>query len=346
MAQSNLSVILAGDIGGTSARLACFELEGGRLRTNKGERYASRSYRGLGEIVRAFTGEQEGEISIAVFGIPGPVRSDEVITPNLPWVVRRAELAAELGIDAVWLLNDLEASAYGLAVLEPEDFAPINRGTRDPEGNLAVVSAGTGLGEAGAVWNGQRHEPFAGEGGHASFAPRNALEAELLLYLHERIGHVSWERVVSGPGLCEIYEFLRGSGRGAERSSVREKMRSGDPAAAISEEALAGRCALCVAALDLFVSLYAAEAGNFALKILATGGVYLGGGIAPRIVGKLRTPEFMDSFSDKGRMRDLLESIPVSVILNDGTGLLGAARFAALRAGLPDPGGRSEHARS
>jgi glucokinase len=339
-------VILAGDIGGTSARLAFFEVEAGRLRAEKVERYSSRSYRGLGEIVRAFTGAQRGEISIAAFGIPGPVRWGEVITPNLPWVVRRAELAAELGIEAVWLLNDLEANAYGLAALGPEDFATINAGTRDPEGNLAVVSAGTGLGEAGAVWNGQRHKPFAGEGGHASFAPRNALEAELLLYLHERIGHVSWERVVSGPGLCGIYEFLRDSGRGAEQASVREKMRSGDPAAVISGEALAGRCALCVAALDLFVSLYAAEAGDFALKILATGGVYLGGGIAPKIVGKLRTPEFMESFSDKGRMRDLLESIPVSVILNDGTALLGAARFAALHAGLPDPCARSARVQS
>jgi len=339
------SVILAGDIGGTSARLARFELEGGRLRTDKVERYASRNYRGLGEIVRAFMGTQKGEISIAAFGIPGPVRSGEAITPNLPWVVKRAELAAGLGIDAVWLLNDLEANAYGLPLLEPEDFAPINAGRADPQGNLAVVSAGTGLGEAGAVWNGRRHEPFAGEGGHASFAPRNELEAELLLHLHRRIGHVSWERVVSGPGLSRIYEFLRDSGRGTEQPAVREAMRSGDPASVISESALAGRCALCADALDLFVSLYAAEAGNFALKILATGGVYLGGGIAPKIVGKLRTPEFMDSFSDKGRMRDFLEDIPVSVILNDEAALLGAARFAALSAGLPDPGVRPARSR-
>jgi glucokinase len=333
-----LSVILAGDIGGTSARLACFELERGGLRTDKVERYASRDHRGLGEIVRAFMGAQEGRISVAAFGIPGPVRSGEVITPNLPWVVRQADLAAVLGIDAVWLLNDLEANAYGLPLLEPEDLAAINQGRRDPQGNLAVVSAGTGLGEAAAVWMGHGHRPFAGEGGHSSFAPRNALETELLLHLHERIGHVSWERVVSGPGLCGIYEFLRDSGRGVEQPSVREEMRSGDPAAVISGAALAGRCALCAATLDLFVSLYAAEAGDFALKILATGGVFLGGGIAPKIVGKLRTPEFMDSFSDKGRMRDLLESIPVSVILNEDTALLGAARFAALRGGLPDPG--------
>jgi len=338
-------VILAGDIGGTSARLARFELKGGRLHTDKVEKFASRNYRRLGEIVRAFLDMHKGEISLAAFGIPGPVRSGEVITPNLPWVVRQAELAAALGIDGVWLLNDLEANAYGLAMLGPEDLAPINAGHRDPQGNLAVVSAGTGLGEAGAVWNGHRHEPFAGEGGHSSFSPRNALEAELLLCLHERIGHVSWERVVSGPGLCTIYEFLRDSGRGAEQPVVREKMQGGDPAAVISSEALAGSDELCADALKLFVSLYAAEAGNFALKILATGGVFLGGGIAPKIVAKLRAPEFMDSFSDKGRMHDLLEAIPVSVILDEGTALLGAARFAALRAGLPDPGTPGPRAR-
>ncbi|MGB5079325.1 MAG: glucokinase [Burkholderiales bacterium] len=331
-------MILAGDIGGTSARLACFELERGRLRADRVERYASRDYRGLGEIVRAFMGAREGEISVAAFGIPGPVRSGEAVTPNLPWVVTQAELAAALGIDAVWLLNDLEANAYGLPLLGPEDLAAINEGRRDPHGNLAVVSAGTGLGEAAALWVGPGHRPFAGEGGHSSFAPRDALEAELLLHLHRRIGHVSWERVVSGPGLCAIYEFLRDSGRGVEPPSVREEMRSGDPAAVISGAALTGRCALCAAALDLFVSLYAAEAGNFALKVLATGGVYLGGGIAPKIVEKLRAPDFMRSFSGKGRMRDLLETIPVSVVLNEGTALLGAARFAALRAGLPDPG--------
>jgi len=334
-------MILAGDIGGTSARLARFEVEGGGLRTDKFEKYPSRNFRRLGEIVRAFMDTHKGEISVAAFGIPGPVRSGEVITPTLPWVVRQAELAAALGIDRVWLLNDLEANAYGLAMLGREDLAPINAGHRDPQGNLAVVSAGTGLGEAGVVWNGHRYEPFAGEGGHSSFAPRDALEAELLLHLHRRMGHVSWERVVSGPGLCGIYEFLRDSGRGAEQPSVREEMQTRDPAAAISAAALTGRCALCAAALDLFVSLYAAEAGNFALKILATGGVFLGGGIAPKIVDKLRAPEFMDSFSDKGRMRDLLGAIPVGVILNEGTALLGAARFAALRAGLSDPGARA-----
>lgn len=332
-------VILAGDIGGTSTRLACFELDAGGLRSGKVEKYASRDYAGLEEIVRLFTGAHRVPISHAAFGIPGPVRAGEAATPNLPWVVTQTGVARELGIDAAWLLNDLEANAYGISLLEPRDFAPINAGVVDPRGNVAVISAGTGLGEAGAVWDGARLLPFACEGGHADFAPRDELEAELLLHLRKRIGHVSWERVVSGPGLCSIYEFLRDTGRGVEQPWVRERMRGGDAAAAISEAALAGRCGLSARSLDLFVSIYAAEAGNFALKLLATGGVYLGGGIAPKIVEKLTAPEFMRSFSAKGRMRELLETVPVKVIMNDETALLGAARFGVLRAGLPDPGG-------
>lgn len=333
-----MSLILAGDIGGTSARLACFDVEEGRLRADKAERFASRDHSGLEEIVRLFIDAHHLPVSQAAFGIPGPVRAGEVITPNLPWVVSRAGVARELGIDAVWLLNDLEANAYGISVLEPRDFAEINAGIPDARGNIAVVSAGTGLGQAGAIWDGTRLHPFASEGGHADFAPRDELEAELLNHLRVRMGHVSWERVVSGPGLCHLYEFLRDTGRGAEQPWVRERMQGGDPAAVISEAGLSKDCELCARALDLFVSLYASEAGNFALKMLATGGVYLGGGIAPKIARKLQAPAFMRSFSAKGRMRELLESIPVRVILNEAAALLGAARFAALRAGLPDPG--------
>jgi len=332
-------VILAGDIGGTSARLALFELEGGRLRARGAEKYTSREHKGLADMVRAFVGARKEAIRVAAFGIPGPVRDGEVITPNLPWIVRRSELAAEIGIDAVSLLNDLEVNVWGLAMLGAERLAPINAGVAVATGNVAVVSAGTGLGEAGAVWCGHELRPFATEGGHADFAPRDGLQAELWHYLHKRIGHVSWERVVSGPGLHSIYEFLRDSGRGTELARVREELRDGDPAAVVSRAALEGRCELSSRALDLFVSLYAAEAGNFALKVLATGGVYLGGGIAPKILARLRGPAFMRSFSDKGRMQELLESIPVWVILNEETALLGAARYAALRAGFPDPAG-------
>jgi len=330
-------VILAGDIGGTTTRLAWFEASGGRLqRTFVGD-YPSRDYAGLEAIVSEFVDAHHHSLDHAAFGIAGPVRAGRVVTTNLPWTVEVDGLAAALCVGAVSLLNDVEANAYGIAVLHPGDFAVLNAGDVNPCGNVAVIAAGTGLGEAGAVWDGQRLLPFACEGGHADFAPRDPVEMELLEYLRQRFGHVSWERVVSGPGLCNIYGFLRDSGRGTELSWVRERMQEGDAAAAIAHAANAGQCELCSQALDRLVSLYAAEAGNLALKFMATGGVHLGGGIAPKILDVLRGPAFMRSFSAKGRMRALLEAMPVRVILNDDAALLGAARYAALKAGFADP---------
>ena len=331
-------MILAGDIGGTSARLAYFELAAGRLELVRMQKYANHEYRGLDEILRALVAEHGLPIEHAAFGIAGPVHHGHVTTPNLPWTVEQSALAQALGIESVWLLNDLEANTYGIALLGAADFGPLNIGVAEARGNIAVISAGTGLGEAGAVWDGAGLRPFAGEGGHADFAARNASEAELLLYLGKRFSHVSWERVVSGPGLQNIYEFLRDSGRGTEQAWVRKRMQDGDPPAVIAEAAVSGRCLLSAQALDLFVSLYGAEAGNLALKVKATGGVYLGGGIAPKIIERLKTPTFMQAFTAKGRMRELVERIPVRVILNEDTALLGAARYAALCGGLPDPG--------
>ncbi|MGE5089035.1 MAG: glucokinase [Candidatus Levyibacteriota bacterium] len=330
-------MILAGDIGGTTTRLAWFESVGGRLQRTLVGDYRSRDYPGLGAIVRDFVGAQRDPLDRAAFGIAGPVRAGRVVTTNLPWTVDAGELAAVLGVDAVSLLNDVEANAYGIAALQPGDFAVLNAGDADPRGNIAVIAAGTGLGEAGAIRDGQRLLPFACEGGHADFAPRDPLEMELLEYLRVRHGHVSWERVVSGPGLCNIYAFLRDSGRGTELAWVRERIEEGDGAAAIARAAIAGRCELCGQALDRLVSLYAAEAGNLALKVMATAGVYLGGGVAPKILDALNGPAFMRSFSAKGRMRALLEAMPVRVVLNDDAALLGAARYAALTAGLADP---------
>ncbi|HSQ81947.1 MAG TPA: glucokinase [Casimicrobiaceae bacterium] len=330
-------MILAGDIGGTTTRLAWFEASGGPLRRTFVGDYPSRDYAGLEAIVREFVDTHRHALDHAAFGIAGPVRAGRVVTTNLPWTVEVDGLAAALRVGAVSLLNDVEANAYGIAVLHPGDFAVLNAGDANPCGNMAVIAAGTGLGEAGAVWDGQRLLPFACEGGHADFAPRDPVEMELLEHLRQRFGHVSWERVVSGPGLCNIYGFLRDSGRGTEQSWVRERMQEGDAAAAIARAASAGQCELCSQALDRLVSLYAAEAGNLALKLMATGGVHLGGGIAPKILDALRGPAFMRSFAAKGRMRDLLEAMPVRVILNDDAALLGAARYAALKAGLADP---------
>jgi glucokinase len=330
-------MILAGDVGGTSTRLGLFEAAGPRLRSVVEETFHSRDHAGLEEIVLAVLAAKGAKPAHAAFGIAGPVRQGVVRTPNLPWVVEAARVAADLGLGEVLLLNDLEANAHGVWELTQADFAVLNAGAAGASGNAAIIAAGTGLGEAGFYWDGLRHHPFACEGGHVDFAPRNDVEVQLLLYLQKKIDHVSIERVLSGPGLHAVYEFLRDTGRGQEEPRVRERMRHEDPSAVVSLEGLAGTCPLCVQALDIFVSVYGAEAGNLALKILATGGLYVGGGIAPKVLPKLQGRAFLEAFVSKGRMRFLLEAIPVRVILNDKTALLGAARFAALHAGLLAP---------
>jgi glucokinase len=334
-------MILAGDVGGTSTRLAFFEVRAGRLQVQAEQTYPSREHGGLDEIARAFVVAHRLTPRHACFGIAGPVRHGRVQATNLPWVVDTGQVAAALGLADVGLINDLEANAHGVLALEERDFAVLNAGTAEA-GNAAVISAGTGLGEAGLYWDGQAHHPFACEGGHADFAPRDEVEAELMLYLRRRHGHASWERVLSGPGLHNLYDFLRDTGRGEERAALRERLQHEDPAAVISELALANADPLCSRALDLFVSLYGAEAGNLALKILAVGGVYVGGGIAPKILERLKGPAFLASFTSKGRMKPLLEAMPVRVVLNDRTALLGAARWAALHAGLLGPANAGE----
>jgi len=323
-------LVLAGDIGGTSTRLAFFDSADDRLSPVAEKCFSSRSDGSLETIVSRFIVDKGLSAERACFGIAGPVQQGRVRTPNLPWSVDTAVLVRTLGIQAVRLINDLEANAYGINLLGPDDLLHLNRGIPDPAGTIAVVSAGTGLGEAIAYWDGTAHRPLRSEGGHADFAPRNELEAELLLFLRAEHGRVSSERVVSGPGLRNIYHFLRDARHLPETAAVAEAMRSGDPSAAITRAALAGECPLCDQTLDLFVSLYGAEAGNVALRALATGGVYLGGGIAPKIIERLKGPGFMQAFTAKGRLSPLLENIPVKVILNERTALLGAARCALL----------------
>jgi len=323
-------MILAGDIGGTNARLAFFDVMNGHFRLVSASVFPSREYAGLDQIVSKFVETSNLHPDAACFGVPGPVRSGRVETSNLPWVIESARLADELSLKKTVLINDLEANAWGIATLGPEDVVSLNQVKGNPVGNQAVISAGTGLGEAGMCWDGSQHRIFASEGGHSDFAPRNELEIELFPYLSGRYGHVSYERVVSGPGLVNVFHFLRDSGRGTEPQWLTDQMVHGDPAAAISRAALDGACALCEQALDLFVSVFAAEAGNLALKIMATGGVYLGGGIAPKMLTKLSGPLFMHAFVGKGRMQPLLEAMPVKVITNDKTALMGAARCAAV----------------
>ena len=326
-------MILAGDIGGTSTRLGLFKGDVNRLEPVRMKTFRSRDYKGLGAIVTEFLAADSPKIPAACFGIAGPVRHGKVAGPNLAWEVHDQAVAQELNLANVTLINDLEANAYGITALKPEDLVTLQAGEPGAQGNCAVISVGTGLGEAGMYWNGKTHLPFACEGGHADFAPRDEIESDLLVYLRGKFGRVSYERVLSGNGQLLLYEFLRDVKGRRETPSVVEQMRSDNPSAVITRAGLAGTCDLCVDALNWYVSLYGAEAGNLALKMMAAGGVYIGGGIAPKIIRKLEEHTFLISFLAKGRMQPLLEAIPVRVIMNDKTALLGAARVAQMKAG-------------
>ena len=285
----------------------------------------------LGEIVSKFLADSGTRPDAACFGIAGPVRNGRVETSNLPWVIEQARLAKQIQLPATLLINDLEASAWGVAALAAGDFVALHEVKGPAIGNQAVIAPGTGLGEAGLFWDGTRHHVFACEGGHTDFAPRGDLQIGLLRYLQAQFGHVSCERVLSGPGLVNIYAFLRESGCGEESAEFREQLKKSDAAAVISRAALDGTSGLAEQALDMWISVYGAEASNLALKLMATGGIYLAGGISPKIISKLTGPGFMQAFLDKGRLSPLLEAIPVQVIMNDKIGLLGAARCAAVR---------------
>ena len=268
-------------------------------------------------------------IERACFGIAGPVRNGRVQPTNLPWKIEATELSTELKIGAVFLINDLEANGYGLAELSPADLSVLNPGEPGATGNAAIIAAGTGLGEAGLYWDGASFHPFACEGGHSDFAPQTKLDAELFQYLAGRFGRVSWERVLSGSGLFHIYEFLRDTKRGDEPDSLAGAIAQGDPGAVITRAAGDGTSTRCAQALGMFISYYGAEAGNLGLKMMATGGVYLGGGIAPKMLSQLQQGGFLAAFLDKAPMEALVKAMPVRVILNPNTPLLGAAHYAA-----------------
>lgn len=324
-------MILAGDIGGTNTRLALCERTEKGFRITDEDKFSSPAFSSLEDIVEEFLDARSGKIEHACFGVPGPVTGETVQLANLPWAVDAPHIRELIGGGKVGLLNDLETNAYGLSELEEADFAVLNRGDPNCMGNAAIMSAGTGLGEAGMHFEEEVRilRPFASEGGHADFAPRTDLEIELLQFLRAKFGRVSVERVVSGQGLENIYEFLREVKSEVEPVWLAEEIEvNGDAAAVISRNALNGTSALCEKTLDIFVAIYGAEAGNLALKMLATGGIFLGGGIAPKILSKLQEPVFLESFFDKGRMRELLEKVPVRVVLNDKAALLGAAHFA------------------
>ncbi|HYA29060.1 MAG TPA: glucokinase [Acidobacteriota bacterium] len=330
----NRQLVLAGDIGGTKTNLALFSVQGENLRVQSMHTFVSKRYAGLEPVLLEFLGSEQHKIDFACFGIAGPVVDGKVKTPNLPWVVDSLELRRALKIDSLALLNDLEAGAYGIFTLNNEEFFTLNEGSMYQSGNKALIAAGTGLGQAILYNEGPHFHPLASEGGHADFAPRNELEIELLRYLIGRFGHVSYERVLSGPGLFNIYQFLKEIRGLEEPNSLREKFASGDdPSVVISKAALADEADICVKSLDLFVSLYGAEAGNLALRAKSVRGLYIGGGIAPKILDRLKDGNFMRAFVDKGRYTELLTTIPVRVVLNEQAALRGAAYYAAYIAG-------------
>ncbi len=324
-------MILAGDIGGTNARLAYFQPQNGHLRLVSERTFPSREHSELGEIVNQFLDDSADKPEAACFGIAGPVRNGRVETSNLPWVIEQSRLAKQIHLPATMLINDLEASAWGIGALEDSDLVPLNRVSGPTLGNQGVIAPGTGLGEAGLFWDGSRHHVFACEGGHTDFGPQGDLQIELVRFLQARFGHVSYERILSGPGLVNVYEFLRDTGCGKESEEFAAALKKGDPAAVISRAALDGSEPLAEKALDLWIEVYGAEAANLALKVMATGGLFLAGGISPKILAKLKGPLFMKHFVEKGRLRPLLEAIPVQVVTNEKAGLLGAARCAAVQ---------------
>jgi len=328
------AVILAADVGGTKSYLAIFDPTDRSYEPLVERRYATTDFPGVPELLAFFVRDAGHQPTRVVLGVPGPVRHPPVRPVNLPWVIDPQEIGAALGTEEVYLLNDLEATSYGTVVLQPHDLVELNAGVPDATGNIAVIAAGTGLGEGGLCWAGDRYVAVSSEGGHASFSPGTDLEAELWKWLFTQFGHVSWERVLSGPGLGHIYDFLKESGHGHEPPWLREELAaSQDRAGSISRVASEDRCDLARQAVDLFVSLYGAEAGNLALKMLASGGVYVGGGIAAKIADLLVQGSFMDAFAEKGRVSDILRDMPVHVVLNDKAGLLGAAYYGAHLAG-------------
>ncbi len=324
-------MILAGDVGGTKVHLALFDFTAGKLTHERDKQFPAREYSGLEEIVQEFLAGDKA--TAACFGVPGPVRDGRLRLTNLPWTLDSRELSLRLGIDYVFLINDLQANGYGIAELESDQIYTLSEGDPAQVGNRALISAGTGLGESFMVWDGRAFVPFPSEGGHSDFAPRTEDEIDLLRFLKQKYnGRISFERVVSGQGLTNVYEFLRDV-RGVEEPAwLAERMATEDPNAVITELAMKAKSEICEKTTDMFVSAYGAEAGNLALKMLAVGGLYVGGGIAPRILEKLKDGTFMKAFTDKGRLSQLLINTPVHVILESRTALIGAAAYAEARA--------------
>jgi len=321
--------VLAGDVGGTNTRLAVFNVSDQQTHALVKTSYPSQQYASLNDILAVFSETHQQPLQAACLGVAGPVHRQTARITNLPWQLDATEIATQLELDRVSLLNDMEATAWGLHTLQDTDLLTLQPGITQASGNAAIIAAGTGLGEAGLYFDGHQHHPFACEGGHADFSPQTELDMTLLRHLLKQHDHVSWERIVSGDGLVSIHECLCQLRQRKAPDWLQQAMREGDAAAAISAAAQQGHDAICTESLGLFLHLYGVEAGNLALKLMATGGLYIAGGIAPKILEQLQDGTFIKAFRAKGRMRALLERIPVRVVLNDDTALQGAAVFAA-----------------
>jgi glucokinase len=321
-------IVLAGDIGGTNARLATVELDGSTARLGHQGRYPSGDYPGLAPIVHRFLQEAGTRPDRACLGIACPVVGDDCSAPNLPWTINARALAAEIGIPRTAIINDFAAVGYGIELLSPADLCTLQAGTPVPQGPIALIGAGTGLGQGFLVWQGDHYRVLPSEGGHSDFAPSGPVQDGLFRALAERFGRVSWERLLSGPGIANIYQYLRASGAAPEQPAVRAELDAEDDGKVIVTHALDRSDPLSVRALELFWEVLGAQAGNLALTVLATGGVFLAGGIVPRVVGRLDGGAFLRAFRNKGRLSPLLARIPVHVIMNPSVGLLGAAAVA------------------
>jgi len=349
-------MILAGDVGGTKVHLALYTFEAGRLKPVRDARFPAHEFASLEAVVQKFlefdaagnpTQErsERDQIIAACFGVPGPVRNGKLKLTNLPWQLDAHDIAKSLGVEHIFLINDLQANGYGIPELAPEKICMLAEGHPGAYGNRGLIAAGTGLGEALLIWDGRSHRPIPSEGGHCDFAPRNDREIGLLNYLRRILnGRVSWERVVSGIGIQNVYAYLRDVEKLEEPAWLRDRMTGEDPNAVIGACSEDGSSQLCHETIQLFASAYGAEAGNLALKVLALGGIYVGGGIAPKMIKTLNSGGFMQAFLDKGRLSDLLQSVPVRIILDETCALLGAAAFAEARAA--EISGRSERAAS
>jgi glucokinase len=324
--QPTTSTVLAGDVGGTKTNIALYKIENGELTIQKEKRYASKDYPSLENIIHDFSGDALPDRICAA--VAGPVIKGKSKLTNLSWTLDSEALSASLQRPVVFI-NDLEATAYGLAGLKENERAVIAPGDPAAEGNIAIIAPGTGLGEAGLYWDGQAYHPFATEGGHSDFAPRTEMDIELFRYLQQQFGHVSWERVVSGMGIKTLYHFCTEARKEKVPDWLVQRMQKEDPAAVISEAAMKREDPVCAEVMDLFVRFLATEASSLVMKMMATGGLYLAGGIPPKILPLLQNENWEKNFDNNGRMHDLSERVPVYAVLNDKMALLGAAYYGA-----------------